>query len=277
MSVSAASILLFALAQMASSPASASSLSPSDPLDLSYRQMYNLQFRDAHETLRGYEQAHPGDPFGPTSDAAAYLFGEFDRLDVLQSELFVDDELFKNRKKLDADPAIHEAFEQRLAESNREADAVLQRSPNDRNALLAKVFNLGLEADYLSMIEKRNMAALRYTKDGGLLAGKLLAVSPDCYDAYLAVGVENYLLGVRPAPERWIFRLYGAEADKERGIRTLELTAQKGHYLMPFAQLLLAVAALRDKDVNRARELLRNLAQEFPSNGLYQKELARLP
>ena len=277
MSVSAASILLFALAQMAWSPASASSLSPSDPLDQGYRQMYNLQFREAHETLRGYQQSHPSDPFGPTSDAAAYLFGEFDRLDVLQSELFVDDELFKSRKKLDADPAIHEAFEQRLAESNREADAILQRSPNDRNALLAKVFNLGLEADYLSMIEKRNMAALRYTKDGGLLAGKLLAVSPDCYDAYLAVGVENYLLGVRPAPERWIFRLYGAEADKERGIRTLELTAQKGHYLMPFAQLLLAVAALRDKDLNRARELLRNLAQEFPSNGLYRKELARLP
>ncbi len=169
------------------------------------------------------------------------------------------------------DPAIHEAFEQRRAESNRAADAVLLRSPHDRNALLAKVFNLGLEADYLSMIEKRNMAALRYTKDGGLLAGKLLAVFPDCYDAYLAVGVENYLLGVRPAPERWIFRLYGAEADKERGIRTLELTAQKGHYLLPFAQLLLAVAALRDKDFNRARELLRNLAQEFPSNNLYQK------
>ena len=277
MSVSAASILVFALAQMASSPAKASSLSPSDPLDQSYRQMYSLQFRYAHETLHGFEQSHPGDPFGPTSEAAAYLFGEFDRLDVLQTELFVDDDVFKNRKRPNADPAIHAAFEQRLAESNREADAILQRLPNDRNALLAKVFDMGLEADYLSMIEKRNMAALHYTRDGGLLAEKLLASSPDCYDAYLAVGVENYLLGVRSAPERWLFHLYGAEADKQRGVRTLELTAQKGHYLMPLAQLLLAVAALRDKDLDRARELLGGLAQEFPTNGLYQKELARLP
>jgi hypothetical protein len=68
------------------------------------------------------------------------------------------------------------------------------------------------------------------------------------------VGVENYLLGLRPAPERWLFRLYGAEADKDRGVRTLELTAQKGHYLQPLAQLLLAVAALRDKDSNRAKD-----------------------
>jgi hypothetical protein len=275
MSTSFASILLLALAQMVWAPAGAS-LSPSDPLDLAYRQMYNLQFREAHATIRGYEQLHPGDPLGPTSDAAAYLFDEFDRLNVLQTELFVDDQQFTHRKRPEADPAIREAFERDLADSNREADAVLDHSPSDRNALLAKVFDSGLEADYLSLIEKRNLEALRYTKSGGILAEKLLAAAPDCYDAYLAVGVENYLLGLRPAPERWAFRLYGAEADKDRGIRTLELTAEKGHYLLPFAQLLLAVAALRDKDPNRAKELLRNLAQEFPNNPLYQKELQRI-
>jgi hypothetical protein len=276
MSFPAASILLLVLAQMVWTPAGAS-LSPSDPLDLAYRQMYNLQFREAHATIQGYEQLHPADPLGPTSDAAAYLFSEFDRLDVLQTELFVDDQLFRERKRPDADPAIRAAFDRDLVESNREADAVLQHSPSDRNALLAKVFDSGLRADYLSMIEKRNLEALHYTKNGGLLAEKLLAAAPDCYDAYLAVGVENYLLGLRPAPERWVLRLYGAEADKDRGIHTLELTAEKGHYLLPFAQLLLAVAALRDKDSGRAKELLRNLAGEFPNNPLYQKELARLP
>lgn len=276
MNLAAVCIFFLALTQMVWSPAGAS-LSPSDSLDVAYRQMYNLQFREAHATIRGYEQLHPGDPFGPTSDAAAYLFNEFDRLDVLQTELFVDDEVFKHRKRPDADPGIREAFERDLAESNREADAILEHSPNDRNALLSKVFDSGLEADYLSLIEKRNLEALHYTKNGGLLAEKLLAVAPDCYDAYLAVGVENYLLGLRPAPERWLFRLYGAEANKDRGVRTLELTAQKGHYLQPLAQLLLAVAALRDKDSNRAKELLRNLAQEFPKNPLYQKQLERLP
>jgi hypothetical protein len=276
MSASIASILVLALAQMVPAPAGAS-LSPSDPLDVAYRQMYNLQFREAHATIQAYELLHPGEPLGPTSDAAAYLFSEFDRLDILETELFVDDQRFTHRKRPDADPAIRDAFERDLTESNREADAILQHTPNDRNALLAKVFDSGLEADHLSMIEKRNLEALHYTKNGGMLAEKLLAVAPDCYDAYLAVGVENYLLGLRPAPERWLFRLYGAEADKDRGVRTLELTAEKGHYLLPFAQLLLAVAALRDKDPHRAKELLQNLAHEFPNNPLYQKELQRIP
>lgn len=270
------SVLIVFLAQMFWSAPASPSLSTSDPLDQSYRQMYNLQFREAHETLHGYQQAHPDDPFGPASDAAAYLFSEFDRLNVLQSQLFVDDETFKDRKRPEADAGVRQAFEEDLSVSQRQADAILERAPNDRNALLSKVFDLGLKADYLSMIERRDLEALRYTKDGGQLAERLLAAAPDCYDAYLAVGVENYLLGVKPAPERWLIRLYGAEADKQRGIQKLQLTAEKGHYLMPFAQLLLAVAALRDNQRGHAKELLQSLAQQFPSNPLYQEELARL-
>jgi hypothetical protein len=33
---------------------------------------------------------------------------------------------------------------------------------------------------------------------------------------------------------------------------------------------------LRDNDRDRARELLNNLAQEFPQNTLYHQELAKL-
>jgi len=36
------------------------------------------------------------------------------------------------------------------------------------------------------------------------------------------------------------------------------------------------VAALRDRDRETARRLLAGLAEEFPQNELYRKELARL-
>jgi len=167
-------------------------------------------------------------------------------------------------------------FNGAMARSQKLADAILQRSPNDRNALFATVLNLGLESDYLAMVEKRNLPSLAYSKRAGQEAEKLLAVDPTCYDAYLAIGVENYILGLKPAPVRWLLRVYGAETDKEVGIRKLQLTAAKGHYLLPFARLLLAVAALRDKNRDHAKELLQNLTQEFPNNQLYKRELARL-
>jgi hypothetical protein len=126
------------------------------------------------------------------------------------------------------------------------------------------------------MIEKRNLASLSYMKISRTTAQQLLAIDPSCYDAYLAIGVENYLLGSTPAPIRWILRVTGAETDKQAGIDRLRLTAEKGYYLAPFARLLLAVAALRDKDKTTARTLLAGLAQEFPHNQLYSKELARI-
>lgn len=268
-------LLLLALAKGVLSPISAS-LGASAPLDRGFRQMYNLEFSDAHRTFQTYVKAHPEDPFGPTSDAAAYLFDEFNRLGVLQTELFVDDKKFKGRDRPLPDPAVREKFNGAIAQSQRLADAILHRSPNDRNALFATVLNLGLESDYLALVEKRDFASLAYTKRAGLAAQKLLAVHPTCYDAYLAIGVENYILGLKPAPVRWLLRLYGAETDKETGIQQLQLTASKGHYLLPFARLLLAVAALRDKQREQAKELLQNLVQEFPSNQLYRRELSRL-
>jgi predicted Zn-dependent protease len=54
------------------------------------------------------------------------------------------------------------------------------------------------------------------------------------------------------------------------------LTAEKGQYLSPYARLLLAVAALRNKDQAQARGLLTALVREFPHNKLYSEELARI-
>jgi hypothetical protein len=268
-------LLFLALAEGLLSPIGAT-LTSSSPLDRGYRQMYNLEFSDAHRTFEAYQQVHAADPLGPTSDAAAYLFDELNRLGVLQTDLFVDDVSFWGRKKPLPDPGARKKFNEAIARSQKAALAVLERSPGNRGALLATVMNLGLESDYLALVEKRELASLTYTKRAGLMAEKLLATDPTCYDAYLAIGVENYILGLKPAPVRWLLRLYGAQTDKDSGIQKLQLTATKGHYLMPFARLLLAVAALRDKNRSQAKELLQNLAQEFPNNQLYQRELSRL-
>lgn len=246
------------------------------PLDWGYRQMYDLQFDLAHRTIRSWELSQPDDPMGPTSDAAAFLFSEFDRLGVLQSELFVDEQKLWSNKKLTPDPSVKAAFERALANSEQLAAAILARSPQDPNALFAKIMNLGLRSDYLALIEKRYLASLVYMKNARIIAEKLLAIDRSNYDVYLAIGIENYLLGSKPAPVRWALRLYGAEVDKKRGLEKLRLTAEKGHYLLPFARLLLAVAALRDRDRDKAKQLLSSLARDFPNNPLYAKELAKL-
>jgi hypothetical protein len=57
------------------------------------------------------------------------------------------------------------------------------------------------------MIDKEDFAAQSYMKQGRVLAQQLLQQKPEDYDALLAVGVENYLTGIRLAPVRWRLRL----------------------------------------------------------------------
>ncbi len=247
-----------------------------DGLLAGYFHMYDLAFDQAHRTFLDWERRNPGDPLGPASNAAAYLFHEFERLHILQSELFVDDSRFKHRKKPDPDPATRRAFDAELDKSNRLASAILARSPKDTNAMFATILGLGLRADYDAMVDKHYLASLDGLKTGRTLAQQLLAIDPTCYDAYLAIGVENYLLSLKPAPIRWVLELGGAQADKDTGLQKLRLTAEHGNFLKPYARLLLGIAALRDHDTASARRILLDLSHQFPDNPLYAEELARL-
>jgi len=241
-------------------------------LDAGYRHMYNLRFSEAHGIFAEWERQHPEDPMGPASDAAAYLFTEFDRLHILQSEFFVNDDHFYTDSKLTPDPVLKKKFEAALDKAAEMAAA----APEEPNARFAAVLCHGLRSDYLALIEKRYLAAFREMKIARGLAEKLLAENPEYYDAWIAIGVENYMLGLKPAPLRWLLKLGGGLTDRALGIEKLRVTAQKGRYLQPFARLLLAVAALRDHQTQRARELLAGLNREFPDNPLYSRELARL-
>jgi hypothetical protein len=245
-------------------------------LDSGYRAMYDLDFASAHQKFAAWKSTNPDDPMGPVSNAAAYLFSELERLHVLDSELFVDDDKFRTRQHLTTDPALKRAFEAELSTGRQSAQRVLAHSPDDQNALLADVLSHGLEADYLSLIEHRDLAALSVVKEGRGLALHLLSVHPDCYDAYLAIGVENYLLSLKPAPVRWMLSWGGAQTNKEVGIAKLRLTAENGHLLQPYARMLLAVAALRDNDRKNAAQILEGLVREYPHNRLYAAELTRI-
>ena len=241
-------------------------------LDQGYRQMYNLEFDQAHRTFAEWERLHPRDPLGPASDAAAYLFTEFDRQHILQAEFFVHDAHFHTDKKVTPDPVLQQKFDAAL----HQALALAGPAPGDPNSQFAVVLCDGLRSDYIGLIEKRYLAAFEKMNTARKLAEELVDEHPEYADAWLAIGVENYMLSLKPAPIRWLLRLNGGETDRTVGLEKLRLTATRGHYLAPFARLLLAVAALRDKQPDRARTLLAGLAQEFPRNPLYAEELARL-
>jgi hypothetical protein len=238
--------------------------------------MYNLSFAKAHGAFESWEKLHPENPEGPVFDAAAYLFSEFNRMKILQAQFFVTDRSYEDLKAESPSAVVKAQFDLALAQSKSLAEKRLQQSPRDRSALFANVLSQGLRADYLALIEKKNLAALKEIKQATRAADDLLKIYPDCYDAYIASGIENYLLSLKPAPVRWLLQATGGQTDRQAGIANLRITAVKGQYLQPYAELLLAVAALRDNNPVEARRSLTDLANRFPQNPLYRQELAKI-
>lgn len=246
------------------------------PLDRGFTGLYNLDFAGAEKDFAAWQTEHPDDPMGPVSEAAGLLFSEFNRLGVLEAQFFENDDAFVDRPKLTADPELHQKFQAAINRAEKLAHARLAKDPRDRDALFAMTLASGLQADYASLIEKRNFASVRFTKDATIDAERLLAVCPDCYDALLATGFSKYIVGNLIAPLRWILRMGGLPADKKGGLADLQTTAEHGHYLAPFARILLAIAYVREKDKPRAIQLLTGLQHDFPGNPLFARQTARL-
>jgi hypothetical protein len=266
-----ASVILFAVTSFA---ADVSFALP--PLDHGFQLLYNLDFDHAHTIFTAWQQSHPDDPMGPTCDAAGLLFSEFHRLGVLEGQFLLDDKKFENRAQLNPDPAVRARFNAAIQKAETLARARLAKNPRDKDALLALTLTNGLQGDYAALIEKRNFASLHYTKEATAWGEQTLAADPNCYDAHIASGISKYIIGSMAAPVRWLVRLGGVSGDKQAGIKELKLTAERGHYLAPFANILLAIAYVRDHDKPRARELLASLRDQFPANPLFAQEIARL-
>jgi hypothetical protein len=245
-------------------------------LDQGFHLLYNLDFDQAHQVFLSWEQQHPQDPVGPTAEAAGILFSEFHRLGVLEAQFYENDKSFLGRDKQEPDSGVRDRFNAALARAQTAAGTRLAVNPKDRDALFAMTLSSGLQADYAALIEKRNMASLRYTRDANDWADKLLAVDPNCYDARVATGFSKYIIGSMSPPLRWVLKLGGVSGDKKQGIAELQMTADHGQYLGPFARILLAIAYVRDKETAKAREVLATLRDEFPQNPLFAREIARL-
>ena len=245
-------------------------------LEAGFHFLYELKFEEAHTHFATWQKLHPEDSLGSASQAAGYLFEECYRQGVLTSEFFLNNKRFLGKIPLKPDAALRTAFFEAVKQAQELAQLRLNTTPDDTNALFAMALSLGMEADYASLIDKHQMDSLKKIRDADKYAKKLLVIAPDAADAYLGLGAANYVIGSLPGFKKFFLGFAGIHGDKKVGIQQLHMAADRGHYLRPFAKILLALAALREKTREVARTQLMELAAEFPANPLFANELAKL-
>jgi hypothetical protein len=237
--------------------------------------LYELRFAEARKAFTDWESRNPEDPFGEVAVAASYLFEELYHQGVLTSDFFLDQKKFLHGIDGKPDPVCMNHFHEALAQARQLAKDRQKTNPKDGEALFALTLAAGMESDAESILRKRHIAGLKRMKEANQYAKQLLAQAPDTADAYIAPGIANYIIGSRSAGARFALRFGGIHGDKKLGMEQVAKTAENGRYLRPFAKIVLALAARREKQTVLAQRLLRELRDQYPDNELFASEYAK--
>jgi hypothetical protein len=262
-------------------PQNHTAAAPADPysansslLDSGFRKLYELDFNGARTQFLDYQKAEPADPLGKAAEAASYLFEELNAKGVFTSAFFLDDSKLLGGVEGRPVDNRNDAFLTANNSAREMSKQMLRANPHDARALLVQTMTDGMEADYDGLIIKKQLASVHLIRQAESEAAVLLVVDPSAQDAYLALGASNYIVGSMPGFKRAFLWFDNVHGDRARGLSQLEMAAEHGHYLGPFAKILLALALEREHQAARARVLLADLTAEFPANPLFAHELS---
>jgi hypothetical protein len=273
-----ASLLLLATAACGARPhagADGAAFTSVPELTSGFHSLYLQNFAEAREKFAAWESQHSDEPFGHVAIAASYLFEELYRQGVLSSDFFLNEKRFLHGIEGKPDPARMKSFQEALDQARKLAKNRLAKNAKDPEAFFALTMTAGMESNADMMLKKQHIESLKRLKEGNEYAKQLLAEQPNANDAYVALGTANYVIGSLSGGARFFLMFGGVHGDKKLGMQQLGKTIDGGRYLQPYAKILLALAARREKQNPVAQKLFRELSEEFPESPLYAAEYAK--
>jgi hypothetical protein len=245
-----------------------------DFMEKGFQRLYELNFDGARIEFQAYQRNLPDDPMGKAAEAASYLFEQFNAKGILTSDFFLNDAKFLGGVDGTAAQNQNPAFVEANNRARELASRRLKSNPRDIHGLLALTIADGMESDYDALIIKKQLDGLKVMKRAEAEANTLLAIDPSQQDANVALGMSNYVIGCLPGFKRALVWFGGIHGDRVRGMQLMASAAEHGHYLQPFAKVMLALAYEREHQMDKAHELLAELAVQFPTNPVFARELA---
>ena len=241
-----------------------------------YDHFYNIEYPQA---IAAFQQAVTEDPINPLLHnhlAQAVLFSMMFRAGALETEMVTGGNAFARQPEMEPTPDERGLFEQSINESIRLSKAALEKDPNDVTALYAQGAAIGFRGTYNYLVRKAWFEALRDTTAARKLHNRVVELQPDNIDAMMMQGVHDYVIGSLPAATRTLVTILGFKGDREGGIRTLQLVAEKGTDNKVDAEILLGIIARRERRPQDAIPICLSLHERYPRNWLILFELSQM-
>lgn len=253
-------------------PASAQDLNGTE----GFQHFYNLEFDEAIQSFAREIAQSPDAPSGYNHLAAAVIFRAMLQGGMLESELVSSSNPFLSRPKLPMPAEDQKKFNDAIQKSIELSEARLNRNPRDTQALYTAGVACALRANYHFIVRKAWRDTLHDANTVHRYHSKATDIDPSFTDARVTQGAHDFILGSLPWTWRLIGILVGFHGNKEAGIRTLQLVAEKGNLARLDAKIFLAIVYRRENKPRLAIPLLEELIGHFPRNYLLYFELAQM-
>jgi tetratricopeptide (TPR) repeat protein len=236
----------------------------------------NLEYAEAEEQLRHFLTADSTNLRAWNYLAIAILYEEMFKRGVLESRVYGQGgDVFKPSKV-----AVTPEFQQELLKTLEKAQAVaeqrLKSDSSDQDAMYWAGVSHGTRATYHFVLRKEYKPALHEATEAYNYHRNLLKLNPRYIDAYLIVGMNNYVVGSLPWYIKVLTALTGRHGNRAEGLQQMKRAEQEGHYAREDARLMLAVLYQREKRYAEALPLYQEMARSYPRNYLLQGEVAAL-
>ncbi len=116
------------------------------------------------------------------------------------------------------------------------------------------------------MIDKNVLKPASEIKDGNKALTFVVEKNSQYYDAYLGLGLYNYIISMVPRKLQWLTTLLGYSGDRDEGRRDLQIASEKGTYTNTEAKFYLTLLAWREEDYSTAETYANQLTSAFPES-----------
>lgn len=234
---------------------------------------YNLDYETAGKLFEQITALAPDHPAGYLYMATQVWIGQLNRTRRLQTGLY-SSASFYSKTPEPVDPQVDQQFRDYIRQSIQKAEARLQQNARDTEARYFLGAAYGALAGYEASVARQFFSALKNGSRSVEEHRKVVQQDPTFADAYLTIGLYDYIVGSLPMWAKVMAALGGMRGSKERGIEQLRRAATEGRFVNDDARVLLIAIYAREGRYQHALDLLNQLAERYPRNYYLPMEAA---
>jgi tetratricopeptide (TPR) repeat protein len=239
--------------------------------------VYNIDYKTARERFQQMTRLAPDHPAGYVYLANNLWLETLYQSRRLTTSVYTGGSFYSQDKDEDAvDPKRDREFNDYIRQALAAGRARLVKNSKDIEALYYNASALGIRAAYGTSVKRSFTRSIGDANESIKIQRQVVKLDPEYIDAYLSIGLYEYVIDSLPGGLKFLARLAGLKGSKQRGIELLERVTREGKFTADDARVVLLGIYSKENQLPRALEIISYMVQQYPRNYLFGVERASM-